>query len=506
MYCKQPNCQANNIDEAKFCINCGNCLVNELTLQQIAELQSHHSEHKNSKKAKYCIACGILLKGTLPPIDDKKGPEIWEPYLTALQDYPEKGDIYKGETKDGKPNGKGIILYKDGDWEEGNFVNGKLQGVGTYYSVKNKRTDSGDYDNGIRTGAGKIEFENYFYEGEWDNKGFNGRGVRTFRTKNQDGSFVLTGQKQDGFFVDNIFKRGKWTYSSGNYEEGSFDENGRLNGIGSYYSSTYKRLDTGDYSNGKRIGKGRSEFFETGSIYEGFWDDDDIIEGTLTTKSGKVFPYYNLFSLYKYLLKCLTQEHSAEELDIAVTRFLKKTNIDNNTATFVDGNLLKALIEYLFYEAPEDEQNVFMIAELINAGFKSEGKERNESDLERLFEMLEEKDENHIALQYYIDFFDASEEQGNSIFEISRNRFSAIGNPNNVFEYAKNKEDVEILAKVIIHTYCKDSDSSDTVKLITYLVERYENSLKTKIPVKFTDLDIDMVEVAKYKEFCNGCG
>jgi len=513
IYCKQPSCNTGNLDTANYCIACGECLVNPHDLN-IAELRANHSEHKNSKKAKFCIYCGILLEGTVPPPqpkhtennNDKEGIEKWEPYLIALQDYPEKGDNYKGEIKDGKPHGKGIILYQNGDWREGNFVEGKVNGFGTFYSVENERKDFGEYKNGAREGKGKIEFENSVYEGEWNNKGAHGRGVVKIRKKNQDGVFVFTGEKKDGFFVDHIFKRGKWTYENGNYEEGSFDEDYNLHGIGSYFSYKNKRLETGEYSHGERIGKGCIQWFETGSIWEGFWDDYGIIEGTVSTKKGNVIPYFNLFSLYRYLHKCLTQEHTAEELDLAVTRFLKKTNADKKTTTFDDGNLIKGCIEYLYNEAPEDEQNVFMIAELINAGIKREGHEEYESDLDRLFAMLEEKDENHIALKYYIDFFDATAEQGNSIFEICRNRFSTIGNPDNVFEYAKDKDDVEMLAKVIIHSFSGDSNSSDVDKLVTYLVELYENSLKTKKSVKYTDLNIDMVEVEKYKEFCRGCG
>lgn len=503
-------CNTANLDDANYCIACGTCLVDEKTLNK-AELRSNHNEHKNSKKAKFCIHCGILLSGTVPPPkplqeeSNKEGPDKWQPYLVTLKDYPKDGCIYKGETKDGKPNGKGIIIHPDGDWWEGNFVNGRVNGFGIYWCESNQRKDSGEYENGVRTGKGKVERDNCVYEGDWSKSGLEGRGVLIFRKKNENGTFTLTGDKQDGFFINNEFQRGKWTYENGNYHEGTFDEDGKLHGIGSKYSATSKRLDTGEYSHGDRTGKGRIEFFETGSILEGFWDAYGIIEGTYTTKKGKVYPSFNLHSLYRYLHKCLTTEHTANELDVAVTRFLKKTNADQDITTFDDSNLIKALIEYLYNEAPEDEQNVFMIAELINAGFKRKGMEEYESDLDRLFGMLEEKCPEHIALQYYIDFFDIAGEQGNSIFETCRKRFSAIGSPNNIFEYAKDKEDAEMLANVILHSFEDDESSSDTDKLETYLVELYENSLQTKMPVKYTDLNIDMVEVENLKSFWAGC-
>lgn len=507
------HCNIDNLDTAKYCINCGKRLVDGITQNKEAEWRANHNEHKNSKKAKFCIYCGILLEGTvkLPqsPIgdrgNDKDGPEKWEPYLVTLKDYPNAGCIYKGEIKDGKPHGKGFIFGDDGSWWDGNFVDGQPNGFCIFYSAKNKHKDSGEYENANRVGKGKIEFENRVYEGEWNSNGAEGRGVVTFLTKNPDGSFTLTGEIQDGIFVESKFKRGKWTYPNGDYEEGSFDEDGLLHGIGSCYKIDNKRLDSGEYSHGERIGKGRMEWFDIGSILEGYWDDDGIIEGTLTTKKGKIYPYYNLYCLYKCLHRCLTEEHTAEELDMTVIRFLKKTNADNDTTTFDDRNLIKALIEYLYNEAPDDEQNVFMIAELINAGFNRAGYEEYESDLDMLFSLLEEKDENHIALQYYIDFFDVGGKQGNSIFETCRKRFSCIGSPDNIFQYTEDKDDAEMLAKVIIHSFSKDADSDDTDKLKVYLVELYENSVKAKQPVKYTDLNINMVEVEKLISFWKGC-
>jgi len=504
-------CNTDNLDTANYCIACGKCLVDEITPKQKAELQANHGEHKNSRKAKYCIYCGAKLFNDGGTDDSPKivypttykGIEDWNPYLTVTRDYPNTGCIYKGEIRDGKPQGRGFILGNDGSWWDGNFVDGKPNGFCVFYSEKSKMKDSGEYKDGVRFGKGKREFDDRIYEGEWDSKGCNGRGIGTTRTKNQDGSTSL--DIQDGYFVNSKFIRGKWTYGEGNYYEGIFDENENLHGIGSHYYAKIKRLDSGEYSHGERIGKGRIEWLEKGGIYEGFWDNDGIIEGTYTDETGNVSSSYNLFSLYKYLHKCLTQEHTAEELDTVVTRIIKKTNIDNKDTILDDNNLIKACVEYLYNEAPEDEQNIFMMVELINAGVKCKGYEEYESDLDRLFSLLEEKDENHIALQYYIDFFDVGGKQGNSIFETCRKRFSCIGSPNNIFQYVKDKNDVEMLTKVIIHSYSEDSDSADTDKLKVYLVDIYEKSLISKRTVKSTDLNIDMIEVEKLKSFWMGC-
>lgn len=63
--------------------------------------------------------------------------------------------------------------------------------------------------------------------------------------------------------------------------------------------------------------------------------------------------------------------------------------------------LLLALIFYLKYEAPEDEQNFSMVMEMLRAGDVSEEDESYFSPLDLLFYDLEAKDPNHIAVKYY---------------------------------------------------------------------------------------------------------
>lgn len=66
--------------------------------------------------------------------------------------------------------------------------------------------------------------------------------------------------------------------------------------------------------------------------------------------------------------------------------------------------LLMALILYLKYEAPEDEQNFEMVLEMLRAGEVKEDNDDYKSPLDKLFERLELKDSNHIALKYYRDY------------------------------------------------------------------------------------------------------
>ncbi len=63
--------------------------------------------------------------------------------------------------------------------------------------------------------------------------------------------------------------------------------------------------------------------------------------------------------------------------------------------------LLKALVFYLFYEAPPEEQNFPMVMDMIRAGSVKENDDDYESPLDILFNELEQKNPEHIALKYY---------------------------------------------------------------------------------------------------------
>lgn len=66
--------------------------------------------------------------------------------------------------------------------------------------------------------------------------------------------------------------------------------------------------------------------------------------------------------------------------------------------------LLLALVFYLHYEAPEDEQNFPMVMEMIRAGEVREDMEDYHSPLDELFDRLEMRNPDHIALKYYRNY------------------------------------------------------------------------------------------------------
>ena len=63
--------------------------------------------------------------------------------------------------------------------------------------------------------------------------------------------------------------------------------------------------------------------------------------------------------------------------------------------------LLMALILYLKYEAPPEEQNFPMVMELLRAGDVDEEDSKRPSVLDELFLLLESETPGHIALKYY---------------------------------------------------------------------------------------------------------
>ena len=66
--------------------------------------------------------------------------------------------------------------------------------------------------------------------------------------------------------------------------------------------------------------------------------------------------------------------------------------------------LLLALIFYLHYEAPPEEQNFSMVMDMIRAGDVKEDDDRYRSPLDLLFDKLEMRNPEHIALKYYRNY------------------------------------------------------------------------------------------------------
>ena len=94
-----------------------------------------------------------------------------------------------------------------------------------------------------------------------------------------------------------------------------------------------------------------------------------------------------------------------------VTNLFKSTTPKGSTTSdpFWDATasmLLMSLVFYLLYEAPEYEQNFSMVLEMLRAGSINEEDDGTgmPSVLDILFQDLEMRNPNHVALKYYKDF------------------------------------------------------------------------------------------------------
>lgn len=105
------------------------------------------------------------------------------------------------------------------------------------------------------------------------------------------------------------------------------------------------------------------------------------------------------------LFDFITREEDISILTDLFLAYTHGTSSNNDRAMLAkEKQFLLANIYYLWKEAPDDEKNMYMLAELFRAYEVREGQEDYESDLDRLFSMLEEKDSNHIALRHYKKF------------------------------------------------------------------------------------------------------
>ena len=132
--------------------------------------------------------------------------------------------------------------------------------------------------------------------------------------------------------------------------------------------------------------------------------------GNLLIKNGyevKVLDLINMERSHCYNpFVYITNDNDIQKL---VTNLFKSTTPKGSSSQdpFWDNAasmLLSALMYYLWYEAPEDEQNFDMVLELLAAGDIREDEPSYLSPLDILFNRLEEKNPYHISLKYYREY------------------------------------------------------------------------------------------------------
>ncbi len=97
--------------------------------------------------------------------------------------------------------------------------------------------------------------------------------------------------------------------------------------------------------------------------------------------------------------------HSEKDILKLVTTLITNTQGDGKSGdefwTKAETLLYTALIGYIHYEAPPEEQNFTTLLEFINAMEVREDDEEYKNPVDRMFDELEEKDPNHFAVRQY---------------------------------------------------------------------------------------------------------
>ena len=188
---------------------------------------------------------------------------------------------YAGYFVNGKYEGKGVILYKDGSFLSGYWKAGKLNGQGIHFN-KDKDLYIGGFVNGEKAGTGTMLYgDNGFLQGGFKNDSYNGRCIyipgsatvisdNTYMNGKKEGlgyQYELNEKK----LYEGVWKNGDWVEATtGNYYSflksssfyaektdgqiliGSIDKNNNnvLEDTGFYYDLSKKKRYFGYYHNG----------------------------------------------------------------------------------------------------------------------------------------------------------------------------------------------------------------------------------------------------------------
>jgi hypothetical protein len=227
------------------------------------------------------------------------------------------GAIYKGQTVNGVRQGKGLLIFANGDKYDGDWKDDKRTGKGTYIWVDG-RNYVGDWFDGKRHGNGKMRYGSgkmaiqgdCEYEGEWKNDVRDGLGRLTCISVPEWQVFVQRLEKSE---IDKDVKRliirvlGMYPAPDQRLREtilvaetyteikdvihtehvGQWKDD-QKNGFANVKFSNGDIYD-GDYKNNKRQGQGTYFFWVDGSKYIGAWENDmKNGQGILYDKNGKI--------------------------------------------------------------------------------------------------------------------------------------------------------------------------------------------------------------------------
>lgn len=190
------------------------------------------------------------------------------------------GVLYKGILKDGKPHGKGKVLFLDGDREfyEGMWKKGKRHGYGKIKNVNGCFYD-GQWRMDMRHGHGRDWHGDWVYEGQFQEDQRHGHGKYTSWSKDAGGRVVESVVYEGEYKHHNRDGYGKYIIKFGSCVdeyEGDFKQ-GNLHGKGKYTKTDGRGLVTeyeGDFRRNDLHGNGLMKY-PGGVTHEGTWKNGE---------------------------------------------------------------------------------------------------------------------------------------------------------------------------------------------------------------------------------------
>ena len=179
------------------------------------------SDTPESKKANAAATADTESTSPVVPSEAKGSSDKSAPQAEFKRIEYDGGDVYEGETRNGKRHGKGKYTWADGDTYEGDWKDGKRCGRGkliqygkspsgeTYmkYSYDGEWLDSKEHGHGICVeGDFGMEKMDKVFEGEWVNGKRQGRFV-WYYTNSKGGRYI------------NFYEDGKWIEGGIPYDE-----------------------------------------------------------------------------------------------------------------------------------------------------------------------------------------------------------------------------------------------------------------------------------------------
>ena len=168
---------------------------------------------------------------------------------------------YVGDIVNAKKNGKGIIIYKNGDKYEGDFKDNLKDGFGKY-QYKNGDIYEGHFKYDLKEGKGTYIYnEGEKYEGDFHLDKKHGKGIY----------YYDNGDRYDGEFLMGVAHgKGIYYYKDGSKYEGEY-ANDLKDGNGVFIDKNGEKYK-GEYKEGKMEGKGQI-IYRDNSTFTGSFKD-----------------------------------------------------------------------------------------------------------------------------------------------------------------------------------------------------------------------------------------